>query len=421
MAEAQAAPRAAGAVGSVALRILAVAYACEPDRGSEPGAGWSWARILARVGETWVITRANNRAAIDAALPELPERDRLHFVYVDLPPSARRWKRGRRGIHLYYLLWQLAALRAGRRLQRELGFDLVWHLTLANVWFGSVAPLVGPPTVYGPVGGGARVPWRLLPTLGVRGVGTEAVRTSVELIGRYANPLARLAWRRSRLILVQNRETLAWLPRRHRARAEILQNVVLDLPPAPRRPRPAGPPTAVYAGELVPLKGVALALRALAQLPEWRLLVAGSGADEARLRRLAGRLGLDGRVSFVGWLPRDRLLRLLRDDADVFVFPSLRDQAPWAVAEARALGLPVVCVDVGGPPLLGGRAVAPAGPDRTTRALAEALRAAAAEQPPPPPPFDLASRHRRAVELLGRGGLLATATRRQEPARGPTT
>jgi len=394
------------------MRILVFAYACEPGRGSEPGAGWSWARMLAGLGETWVVTRANNREAIEAGLAGLPEADRLRFVYVDLPERARRWKRGRRGIHLYYLLWQLAALRAAREAHRRERFDLVWHLTLANVWFGSVAPLVGPPAVYGPVGGGARVPWRLLPTLGVRGVATEAVRTSVELGARYANPLARLAWRQSRLVLVQNPETRRWLPRRHRDRAELLPNVVLDLPAVPRRRGRPGRPTAAYAGDLLPLKGVSLALRTVAQLPEWRLLVAGSGPDEARLRRLAHALDLDGRVEFLGWLPRERLLALLREQVDVFLFPSLRDQAPWAVAEARALGLPVVCLDVGGPPQLGGRAVPAAGPAATVRGLAQALRAATTDPVPPPPAFDLASRRERLTELLARSGLVATSTGR---------
>ena len=185
-------------------------------------------------------------------------------------------------------------------------------------------------------------------------------------------------------MLVQNPETRRWLPRRHRERAEQFPNVVLDITPTPRRRDPAGPPTAAYAGDLLPLKGVALALRTIALLPGWRLLVAGAGPDEPRLRRLAAELGLQDRVQFLGWVPRDQLLKLLRDEVDVFLFPSLRDQAPWAVAEARALGLPVVCLDVGGPPLLGGRAVARAGPAGTVRALAEAVAATAADGPPPP-------------------------------------
>jgi allantoicase len=48
------------------VKVLTFAYACEPGKGSEPGAGWGLARMIAReLGECWVITRANNRHAIE--------------------------------------------------------------------------------------------------------------------------------------------------------------------------------------------------------------------------------------------------------------------------------------------------------------------------------------------------------------------
>ena len=50
------------------LKVLASAYACEPEKGSEPGAGWNWVKQIARFHEVWVITRANNRLSIDQAL-----------------------------------------------------------------------------------------------------------------------------------------------------------------------------------------------------------------------------------------------------------------------------------------------------------------------------------------------------------------
>ena len=101
------------------MRVLAFAYACEPGKGSEPGAGWIWSRMLARIGEVWVITRESNRVAIEAALAQVPEKENLHFEYVDLPARARFWKRGAKGARLYYLLWQVAALRRGRILSRR--------------------------------------------------------------------------------------------------------------------------------------------------------------------------------------------------------------------------------------------------------------------------------------------------------------
>jgi glycosyltransferase involved in cell wall biosynthesis len=311
--------------------------------------------MLARLGETWVITRANNKGVIEAELSKLPERDRLHFVYVDLPPWARFWKRKQRGVRPYYLLWQAAAARRARCLDRSIGFDVAWHLTFGNAWLGSLAPLTGLPFAYGPVGGGMGPPWRLLPALGLRGALFELLRAGARSGGRYLNPVARLAWRRARLILVENAETRDWLPARYRARAAVFPNTVIEEVPASRL-RSAGPPTALFVGRLVPWKGAALAVRAVASLPDWRLLICGTGRDEERLRRLAARLGVEPRVGFLGTLPRDEVFRVMQEDADVLVFPSFHDEGGYVVAEALACGLPVICIDRGGPPEIGGTA-----------------------------------------------------------------
>jgi len=336
-------------------RIVAFAYACEPGKGSESGVGWVWAQMLTRLGQVWVVTRAKYRPAIEAALPDSEPHDRLHFVYVDLPGWARFWKRGPRGERLYYLLWQLAALFRARRLHRRERFDLAWHLTFANAWLGSVAALVGPPFVYGPVGGGVGITWRLLPTLGSRGIAYELLRAWARFGGRYLNPLARIAWMRARLILAQNGDLERWLPARHRSKVRVFPNAVLDGSSLPSTAERAPSTVALFAGRLLALKGVAIGIRAIAELPDWRFIVCGSGPDELRLRRLAERLGLAERVEFRGWVARERLQEIMRTEADVFLFPSLHDESPFVVVEALAAGLPVLCLDVGGPPVLIGQ------------------------------------------------------------------
>ena len=42
-------------------RVLVSAYACEPDRSSEPGVGWNWTLQIARYNEVWVMTRQEFR------------------------------------------------------------------------------------------------------------------------------------------------------------------------------------------------------------------------------------------------------------------------------------------------------------------------------------------------------------------------
>lgn len=358
------------------MRILVFAYACDPEHGSEPGVGWIWSRMLAHLGETWVVTRANNRVPIERALTTVPEREQLRFVYVDLPAWARFWKRGQRGVHLYYLLWQLAAVRRARRLGSR-RFDLVWHLTFANAWLGSLAPLVGGPFVYGPVGGGIAMPWRLLRGASGRAILSELARAAAQLIGRYFNPASRLAWRRAAVILVQNGETAQWLPRRHRSKAVLLCNAVIDDVAEPAISRPRDRRRALFAGRLIYWKGAELALHALARAPCWDLVVHGEGPEEGNLRRVAAELGIEDRVTFAGNVDRQILLERMRTEFAVFLFPSLHEDCGWVVAEAVSAGLPVICVNRGGPPLLAGAAgIAIECSDRETiiRQLALALQ-----------------------------------------------
>jgi glycosyltransferase involved in cell wall biosynthesis len=357
------------------LCILAFAYACEPHEGSEPGAGWMWARMLARTGDVWVVTRANNRASIEEAMDDVAESNALHFIYVDLPGWARFWKRGQRGVRLYYLLWQAAALVRVRTLRRDVHFDLVWHLTLANAWLGSLAPLAGRSFVYGPVGGGVGTRWGLLPSLGVRGGVFDVLRQLSRGMGRYVNPIARLAWWRASVILVQNPETRRWLPRRHQMKAQVFPNALVEHIP-PRRPAiGTHPPIAIFAGRLVAWKGVALAIQAVALTDTWVLVVCGEGPDERRLRRLANRLGAGDRVYFYGWRPRDELFsEMLR--ADAFLYPSIHDDAGWVVAEAMACGLPVICLDRGGPPTIAGPAGVVVSSSGGSKEVAQRLAAA---------------------------------------------
>lgn len=357
------------------MRVLVFAYACEPGKGSEPGAGWIWPRMLARMGEVWILTRENNREMIEATLPEVPERGNLHFEYVDLPERARFWKRGARGARPYYLLWQVAALRRARQLSRDVPFDVVWHLTWANVWLGALAPLLRYPFVYGPVGGGVGMDWNFVGVLGVRGALYEVARAFVRGVARYANPLARFPWRRAALILVQNRETRAWLPARHREKAVVFPHVVLDQQGQHlRAARKNRPPTALFVGRLLPWKGVALALRVLVLLDGWQLIVCGRGPDERRLKRLARKLDLDARVHFLGWVPETRVGELMRDETDVLLFPSLHDEGGFVIAEAMAARLPVVCLDRGGPPTIGGIGVTSTSVSETVEGLARAVR-----------------------------------------------
>jgi glycosyltransferase involved in cell wall biosynthesis len=100
-------------------------------------------------------------------------------------------------------------------------------------------------------------------------------------------------------------------------------------------------------GNLVELKGVHVALAALATLPDVTLLVVGQGPEEARLRQLAERLGIEARVRFLGTIPHERLYEYY-NAADALVLASSREGMPNVVLESLACGTPVVAAPFDG-------------------------------------------------------------------------
>ena len=99
----------------------------------------------------------------------------------------------------------------------------------------------------------------------------------------------------------------------------------------------------------------ATALRAfvlvVAEFPQARLVIAGSGPEEAGLKQLARELGIASAVEFPGKLDRDQIALRYRE-ADVMLNPSRVDNMPNSILESMASGVPVVSTDVGGVPFI---------------------------------------------------------------------
>jgi glycosyltransferase involved in cell wall biosynthesis len=121
----------------------------------------------------------------------------------------------------------------------------------------------------------------------------------------------------------------------------------------PRDVPHSGPKVAVFVGRLLSWKGTRLAVSALGrpEAADWELHFYGNGPDRPHLERLAARLGVTDRVKFVGRQPRADVIAAMAR-AHAMLFPSMHDSAGWVVGEATSVGCPVVCLDIGGPPLM---------------------------------------------------------------------
>jgi glycosyltransferase involved in cell wall biosynthesis len=133
----------------------------------------------------------------------------------------------------------------------------------------------------------------------------------------------------------------------------------------------------LFVGQLVPLKGADVLLRAVARLSGRHSvsvdLVCHVDSGVVRLRGLAKELGISERVTFVGAQPGRRLVHWYHR-ASALVLPSRSDQLPSVVTEAMLAGCPVVASDVGSirEQLCGqGILVPPGDPEALSRGLEE--------------------------------------------------
>jgi glycosyltransferase involved in cell wall biosynthesis len=343
------------------MKVLLSAYSCAPNMGSEPEIGWNWARCIAEnEQDVTVITRSVNRQVIETC-QRGRFAGRLRFAFHDLSPLAQKLYWLPCGNYLYYLLWQYTAAKFAESMHRRECFDRVQHITWGSFRVPSFMGRLKIPFTFGPVAGGEDAPPQLRKGMGFRGRLWDLARRISNYIVA-GTPLMRSTYRNATEIITTTEETRRQIPASYRHKCKVHQAVGVD--PLVAGPngrldllRASGTPRArleiLYVGRLLPWKGLHLALKALAQLKlsassDIHFTIIGSGYDHARLKRLAARLSLQDCVTWIPWMHRSELLAAY-PDFDLFLFPSLHDSGGLAVLEALHFGLPVICLDLGGP------------------------------------------------------------------------
>lgn len=341
------------------LKVLISAYACEPG-GGEPGVGWNWVKQIGRVHKVWVITRSNNKKAIENH-PERPLMKNVQFIYVDLPTWIQRLKKlgGIFTLYLYYYLWQLRIYFVARALYQAIKFDVAHHVTFVGDWLPSFISLLDIPFIWGPVGGSThRLPRNFFKRYTFRERFYELCRRFFQTCGRRLDPFVMLTRRRAWKIITYTNEAKFGLPISVHEKTITIDHIGIE----PETLKKLGIEKGyrikaiqqfiVYTtGRLVYWKGYDLLLEAFAlfvnQHKNAKLLIGGKGPMEPRLRYLVRRLGLSEYVHFLGYLPYDQVLEQMAK-ADIFCLPTLRDGPPVVLLEAMAVGTPVVCLDLYG-------------------------------------------------------------------------
>ena len=361
------------------MRILAEAFACRPNAGSETGFGWHYPLEFARRGhDVTVVTTERWRVEIEEAATGEGASPAPRFVFV----PRRTWplKIGLGwtvGSAIQYVIWLWEAAREARKLHDRCPFDVLHHVTYGSLLGGTFLWRVAgrrrsAALVLGPLGGGQTAPRALADVFG----SAWRVEMLRSVVVRRLWCLARhavIASRRASVVLCTNRETAVLARRMGARRIERVLDVTIPAgfapDAAPERGGREGTLTLLWLGRIMPRKALPLAVMALERVqghlrgaggrggsgpaeeegasPKIRLEIVGGGVDEeteAEFRAwLATRPGR-GSVTMTGPVPFGEV-GAAYERADIFVFPSLRESTGNQLLEAMAYGLPVVCLD----------------------------------------------------------------------------
>jgi len=335
------------------MKLLISAFSCAPNLGSEQAVGWNWATEAHRLGhEVWVLVCPAHRSAIHAAVRGYSALKEIRWVFPELPywpvEQGKEPKRSR----TYNVLWQRAALNVARELQRKVVFDAVHHLTWAGIRAPTFLGSLGPPFIIAPIGGGETSPVTLRDGFPVSRKILEAVRDLSNTIINI-DPLVRSGLRRAAVIFATTSDTRNLFSKATRDKTVVytqlgIHKAQLQKPRAVRQT----PPRMLFAGRLYYWKGVHIAVQAFAQvvrsMPTARFTIVGDGPEEARLKTDVSAYKVKSSVDFVPRLPQSKLFELF-ESHDLLIFPSLHDSGGFVVLEALSHGMPVICLDLGGP------------------------------------------------------------------------
>ncbi|WP_045053246.1 glycosyltransferase [Aliterella atlantica] len=362
------------------MKILLSAYSCEPGKGSERGVGWNVAKAVAKYHEVWVLTRPDEgKETIETELARNPEPN-LHFVYFNLPIFDSMWKWGFGLMQLHYYLWQIQAYFVARHLHQQIDFDLAHHVTFVKYSRPSFLAFLPIPLLWGPVGGGEFAPKAFWQDFNLRNKIHEIVRLLACWVFE-SDPFVRFTARRSAFVRATTQDTASRIWKLGAKQVQVESESGLageDIARLAQFPRSAASARFISSGRLLHWKGFHLGLRAFAQaqIPDAEYWILGDGPERKRLQKLADDLGISKQVKFWQNLPREEVLQKLRMGT-ALIHPSLHDSGGWVCLEAMAAGLPVICLNLGGPAVQvtndTGFKVAASTPEQAVRELSKAI------------------------------------------------
>lgn len=337
------------------MDILYIAFACNPYVGSEAYCGWSWIMNMRALVNVSVVTRKENQKDIDDFCRENNIND-VKFYYFDIPPNCNFYYKKKKAYMLYYVLWQYCVRKDVDMLMKENSYDYVHLVTLGDFRFVFPLKSCTAKVVLGPVGGAQTTPHVFFDYVKENWF-SEWFRVLVNKSLKL-NLFYRKYLNKCQLVIAANKETMSALSElmRYPERCVLLtENGVLKENIKKEKMVNASQKVVfLWAGRVVYRKGLEFLMDVIPHLKNkdrFELRIVGDGPQISKLQNLCKDYDIKEYVKFIGKLSYDEM-KTEYMQADVFVFPSLRETTGTVIFEAMCNAVPIITFNQNGADLI---------------------------------------------------------------------
>ena len=330
------------------VKVLVSSFTCKANGKSETYVGYKWLEQIARFCDTTLVT-TDDEAVSDQWKKVQTWRQRKF--------KNKLLRRINGEVSFDYFSFNRRNKREFKRTIAE--YDLVHHVVPVAPRYPNALGCMARKFILGPTGGGLRAPESFRHEV----EGHEEWFYKLRMLDRARfdwDPFLRRTYNAADLILLVGSYMYDLLPERYHHKCKVMLEVGVEaneykatrtLSADNRQPLKL-----LYAGRIVPYKGLIYALRALERLPaeakskiEFTVIGdRGESGYEQTCKDFVKTRGLEKIVTFLPFKPKHEVLAHY-DASDMFVFPSLAEAGGTVVLETMAMSRPILAVRRGGP------------------------------------------------------------------------
>ncbi|WP_300021568.1 glycosyltransferase family 4 protein [uncultured Maribacter sp.] len=327
--------------------VIINAYACSPNKGSEPGMGWNWIISISKFCNIHIITEGEWKTEIEESITDLPQGINLTFYYLPVSDKIRNmcWNQGDWRFYYYYHKWQKRALKQAEVICETVSIDIIHQLNMVGYREpGMLWKIKDIPVVWGPIGGFGGIPTPFLKSFSNKEAIKQKIKQAINNIQVYT-PYIQKAIKKSDVLIACNSVAKNKLQHFRKDKVLVISEAG-SLISSNKNTRNYNFETLkiLWIGRNIKSKALSIALETMTELNDLNieLNVLGVDKSEAHLPNEETQ-----NVNFHSWIPHEEVQNFF-NSSHLLLFTSLYEATGTVVLESLAKGVPVICHDTCG-------------------------------------------------------------------------